>query len=98
MGTARSIASIIATSMGSGTKILAKTWWAIRKGRGEVKKGARTFYDTLVASGIPSEEAKEIAVAYAEPAWELLSVRNLIRLAIESDGGEVPPLFYNLTA
>ncbi|MGY5871341.1 MAG: hypothetical protein RTV72_03760 [Candidatus Thorarchaeota archaeon] len=86
MGTARSIASIIATSMGGGSKLLAKTWWSIRKGRGEVKKAARTFYNTLVKSGIPKEDAKEIALAYAKPAWELLSIRNLIRMAMESDG------------
>ncbi|MFW9844959.1 MAG: hypothetical protein ACFFEV_10315 [Candidatus Thorarchaeota archaeon] len=82
MGKARSIASIIATSMGGGSKILAKTWWAIRKGRGEVKKAARTFYNTLLAHGIPREEARAITVAYAKPAWELLSVRNLIRIAM----------------
>jgi len=90
VGTARSIASIIATSMGGGSKVLAKTWWAIRKGRGEVKKGAKTFYITLLKAGIPREEAKQITVAYAEPAWELLSVRNLIRMAIEAEDGEVP--------
>lgn len=85
MGNARSITSIILTSMSGGSKILAKTWWAIRKGRGEVKKSARTFYNELVASGIPREEAKEITVAYAKPGWEVLSVRNLIRMAIEMD-------------
>lgn len=85
MSNARSITSIILTSMSGGSKILAKTWWAIRKGRGEVKKSAKTFYNTLVASGIPREDAKEITVAYAKPAWELLSVRNLIRMAIEMD-------------
>lgn len=94
MGTARSIASIIATSMGGGSKLLAKTWWSLRKGRGEVKKAARTFYNTLVASGIPREDAKEISIAYAKPAWEILSVRNLIRMAIESEGSEVPPFFF----
>jgi len=85
VGTARSITSIILTSMGGGSKILAKTWWAIKKGRGEVKKSASTFYNELVESGIPREDAKEITVAYAKPAWELLSVRNLIRMAIEMD-------------
>jgi len=82
---ARSITSIILTSMGGGSKILAKTWWAIRKGRGEVKKSARIFYKALVASGIPREDAKEITVAYAKPGWDVLSVRNLIRMAIEMD-------------
>jgi len=83
VGKARSIASIIATSMGGGSKLLAKTWWSIRKGRGMVKNGAREFYKTLVKSGIPREEAREITIAYAKPAWELLSVRNLIRMAMD---------------
>ncbi len=91
MGTAKSIASIIVTATSGGTKILAKTMWSIRKGRGEVKKSARTFYKTLVASGIPSEDAKEIAVAYAKPAWELLSVRGLIRMAMEMDSNGSSP-------
>ena len=85
MGKARSIASIIATSMGGGSKLLAKTWWSIRKGRGIVKNGAREFYNTLLKSGIPREEAKEITVAFAKPAWELLSVRNLIKMAMEEE-------------
>ena len=85
MGKARSIASIIATSMGAGSKLLAKTWWSIRKGRGEVKKGAREFYKTLVEHGIPREDAKEITVAYAKPAWELLSIRNIIQMAMNGD-------------
>ena len=85
MGKARSIASIIATSMGGGSKLLAKTWWSIRKGRGEVKKAAKTFYNTLIKAGIPREEAKAITVAYAKPAWEILSVRNLIRMVMEGE-------------
>ena len=88
MGKARSIVSIIATSMGGGSKLLAKTWWSIRKGRGIVKIGAREFYRTLVQSGIPREEARAITIAYAKPAWDLLSVRNLIKMAMEMDGRE----------
>ena len=83
VGSARSIASIILSSMGGGSKLLAKTWWAVRKGRGEVKKSARTFYNTLLKSGIPREDARELAVAYAQPAWELLKIRSLIKLAME---------------
>jgi len=83
VGKARSIASIIATSMGGGSKLLAKTWWSLRKGRGEVKKAAKTFYNTLISHGIPREEARQITVAYAKPAWEILSVRNLIRMAMD---------------
>jgi hypothetical protein len=71
--------------MGGGSKLLAKTWWAVRKGRGQVKKSARTFYNGLLKSGIPREDAKQIAIAYAQPAWEILQVRNLIKLAMEMD-------------
>jgi hypothetical protein len=85
VGTARSIGSIILTSIGGGSKLLTKTWWAIRKGRNEVKKSARAFYNTLKESGIPEEDAKEIAVAYAKPAYEILTVRNLIKLATQMD-------------
>jgi hypothetical protein len=91
---ARSIATIVAASMGGGSKLLAKTWWSLRKGRGEVKKAAKTFYNTLVEHGIPQEEAKEITVAYAKPAWEILSVRNLIKMAIEADGDMVPSFLF----
>ena len=94
MGKAKSIASIIATSMGGGSKLLAKTWWSLRSGRGEVKKAAKTFYNTLIAHGIPREEAREITVAYAKPAWEILSVRNLIKMAIEADGETAPSFLF----
>ncbi len=94
MGKARSIASIVATSMGGGSKLLAKTWWSLRKGRGEVKKAAKTFYNTLISHGIPREEARQITIAYAKPAWEILSVRNLIRMAIEADGETAPSFLF----
>lgn len=94
MGKAKSIASIVATSMGGGSKLLAKTWWSLRKGRGEVKKAAKTFYNTLISHGIPREEARQITIAYAKPAWEILSVRNLIRMAIEADGETAPSFLF----
>ena len=77
--------------MGSGTKLLTKTWWAVRKGRKEVKKGAREFYKILRENGIPEVDAKEIAVAYARPAWEILSVSNLIKMAMEMDNSNSSP-------
>jgi hypothetical protein len=83
LGKVRSIGSIILTSIGGGTKLLAKTWWSVRKGRNEVKKSAREFYKTLRIGGIPEENAKEITLAYARPAWEMLSVTNLIKMAME---------------
>lgn len=80
MGTARSIASITGTSIGSGSKLLFKVWWSLRKGRAEVKKGAKAFYKTLRANGIPQEEAKQIAIAFAKPAWEVLSIRGILQM------------------
>ena len=85
MHKARSIATIIAASMGGGSKLLAKTWWSLRKGRGEVKKAAKTFYNTLVSHGIPREEARAITLAYAKPAWEILSIRNIIRMVMNGE-------------
>lgn len=85
MGTARSIASITATAIFSGSKLLVKVWWAIRKARGEVKKSASTMYRTLVKEGIPDEMAREITVSYAQPGWELLRFRNLMKLVEQID-------------
>jgi hypothetical protein len=93
VGTARSIGSIILTSIGGGSKLLTKTWWAVRKGRNEVKKSARAFYVTLREVGIPEEDAKEIAVAYAKPAYDILTIRRLIKLATEmSDTSSSKPI------
>ena len=85
MGTARAIGSIVLTSIGGGSRLLTRTWWALRKGRAEVKNSARTFYKTLREAGIPDEDARAIAVAYAQPAFEILKIRNLIRMAMEMD-------------
>ena len=89
MGTARSIASITGTAIGGGSKLLVKVWWSLRRGRGLVKKGAKEFYNTLVKAGIPREDAKEIALAYAQPAWELLSIRGIFRIIREVDGVDI---------
>lgn len=83
MGTARSIASLVWTAFSGGSKLLVKSYMAIRRGRNEVKKSARVMYKELVKEGIPTEDAKEIAVAYAKPAWEVLHMRKLIALAME---------------
>ncbi len=83
MGKVRSIGSIILTSMGGGTKLLAKTWWAVRKGRKEVKKASEEFYKTLRGAGIAEDIAKDITLAYAGPAWEMLKVTNLIKIAMD---------------
>ena len=91
MGIARSIGSVIVTGIGGGTKLLAKTWLALRRGRNEVRNSARIFYKTLRNSGIPEEEAREITVAYAQPAYEILKIRSLLKMAMEmSDSGTSP--------
>lgn len=97
MGTARSIASITGTALGGGSKLLFKVWWSLRKGRAEVKRGAKTFYKSLREYGIPEEEAKQIAVSYAQPAWEVLSIRGIFRLVRELDeDNEIPAMPFGL--
>lgn len=96
MGTARSIASITGTAIGGGSRLLVKVWWALRKGRGQVKKAAKTFCETLVQAGIPREEAREIAIAYAKPAWEILSIRGIFRMIREVEGVDIPEIPFGL--
>ena len=85
MGTTRSIAAITGASIGGGSKLLFKVWWSLRKGRAEVKKGAKAFYKTLRANGIPQEDARQIAIAFAKPAWEVLSIRGIMRMVRNLD-------------
>jgi hypothetical protein len=96
VGLARSIASITGTAVGSGSKLLVKVWWALRKGRGQVKAGAKTFYNTLVKAGIPREDAREIALAYAAPAWEILSIRGIFRMIRDVEGVDFPDMPFGL--
>ena len=97
MGTARSIASITGTAIGGGSKLLFKVWRSLRKGKSEVKRGARKFYKTLREHGIPEEEAKQITIAYAEPAWEMLSIRGVFRMIRELDEyNEIPAMPFGI--
>ena len=97
MGTARSIVSITGTAVGSGSKLLFKVWRSLRKGRSEVKKGAKTFYKTLREYGIPEEDAKQLAIAYAKPAWEVLSIRGIMRMVQDMDQtGEIPMMPFGI--
>ncbi|MHA1638224.1 MAG: hypothetical protein ACTSUO_01805 [Candidatus Thorarchaeota archaeon] len=82
---AREVASLVWTAMSGGTKLAAKTLLSIRRGKGQVKKGSRLFYKTLIESGIPKENALAIAKSYATPGYEMLSIRNLIRMARDLD-------------
>ncbi len=93
MGTARAIGSIVLTGIGGGSRLLTRTWWALRKGRAEVRKSARTFYKTLREAGIPDEDARAIAVAYAQPAYDILRLRSLIRMAMEMSESDSSPSF-----
>lgn len=91
MGTVRSIASMTGTAIGGGSKLLFKTWWSLRKGKAEVKKGAKVFYKTLRQNGIPEEKARQITRAFAKPAWEILSIRGIFRMVRElEEDNEIP--------
>ncbi|MFW9976216.1 MAG: hypothetical protein ACFFDQ_13175 [Candidatus Thorarchaeota archaeon] len=93
MGTVRSIAALTGTAFGGGSKLLFKTWWSLRKGKSEVKKGAKVFYKTLRQNGIPKEEARQITIAFAKPAWEILSIRRIFRMVRELDeDNEIPTM------
>ncbi len=77
---ARSIGSLVWTAVTGGTKILVKFLWVLRRSRGKVKEGARYFYQELLDSGIPREDAILITEAYMKPTLEMLKVRNMIKL------------------
>ncbi|MBD3405360.1 MAG: hypothetical protein GF411_04375 [Candidatus Lokiarchaeota archaeon] len=77
MGTARLLASAIS----GGFKMMAKAYMAIRRGKGQVKDGAKTFYEKLQEQGIPQDVAKEITSMYTESGMEFLSIRKMMQLA-----------------
>ncbi len=56
---------------------------SVRRARGQVKKGSKKFYETLVDAGLPKDEAHQISEAFASPAMELLSIRNMVNMARE---------------
>lgn len=97
MRTAKSIASITGTAIGGGSKLLFKVWWSLRKSRSEVKKGAKEFYKKLRENGIPQENAREIAIAFARPAWELLTIRGIFRMVrMMDESNEIPMLPFGI--
>lgn len=85
---AREIASLVWIATSGGTKLAVKTLLSMRRGKGLVKKGSRQFYKILIESGIPKDDALAIAKSYATPGYEMLSIRNLIRMAREMDKAE----------
>ncbi len=80
---ARAIGSIIWTSLTGGTKMLAKMYMMLRRGRSIVKKGSRTFYRSLIEYGLPEDFAEEIVYSYASPGLEMLKIRNIIKMVQE---------------
>jgi len=66
-----------------GTRLLAKTYSAMRRGRGVVKRGSRVFMKTLIDMGVPESHAKAITRAFVEPSKQFLTIRNLLKLASE---------------
>jgi hypothetical protein len=89
--------SITGTAIGSGSKLLFKIWRELRKGKSEVKKGAKQFYKTLREYGIPQEDARQIAVAFAKPAYEILSIRGIMRMVREIDeDNEIPMMPFGI--
>ena len=77
---ARAIGSIIWSSLTGGTRILAKLYMSMRRGRGLVKKGSKAFYRSLIEYGIPEDFAREITGSYARPGMEMLKLRNIIKM------------------
>jgi hypothetical protein len=91
------MASITGTALGGGSKLLFKIWRSFHKGRGEVKKGAKAFYKILRENGIPQENARQITIAFAKPAWEILTVRGIFRLVRKLDeDNEIPAMPFGL--
>ena len=81
--TARAIGSIIWTSITGGTKILTKLLLVLRRSRGQVKKSAKTFYNTMLEYGVPRDVALDVTSSYASPGLEMLKVRNIIKMVRE---------------
>ena len=89
--------SITGTAIGSGSKLLFKIWRELRKGKSEVKKGAKQFYKTLREYGIPQEDARQIAVAFAKPAYEILSIRGIMRMVrVIDEDNEIPMMPFGI--
>ena len=78
---ARAIASITWTAVTGGTKVAVRMLMSIRRAKGQVKRGSKRFYKTLFDAGIPKDEAHQISEAFASPAMELLSIRNIVNMA-----------------
>jgi hypothetical protein len=77
---ARSIGSIIWVLMTSGTKGFTKLYFSLRSSKGIVKKGARSFYSSLLSAGIPEDAARIITSAYSKPGIEMLKIRNIMKM------------------
>jgi hypothetical protein len=68
-----------------GTKLFVKGFVAIFFAKRKVKKGRKRMEKHLIESGIPRDTAREIADSYASIGNEVLSIRNLYKMAREFD-------------
>ncbi|MFW9907872.1 MAG: hypothetical protein ACFFEF_04795 [Candidatus Thorarchaeota archaeon] len=80
---ARSIGSIMFTSMKDGTKLLIKLLLVLRKSRRTVKRSSKQFYRTLRDSGIPEDFAREMTYAYTAPGLQMLKMGSLLKIVQE---------------
>ncbi len=80
-------ARLVFDAVAGGSKLLVKTYAALRRGRGQVKTARKLFYSSLVELGVPKDDAAEVAEIYASIGLQILSVRKLIGLArsLQSD-------------
>ncbi len=79
------VARLIWDAVSGGTKLFVRSYWAIRRARGQVKKSRKAFEKLLTQSGVPEDAAERLADTYASPALEVLSVRKMMELAREFD-------------
>ncbi|TFG08704.1 hypothetical protein EU538_06630 [Candidatus Thorarchaeota archaeon] len=79
------VARLIWNAVSGGTKLLVKSYWAVRRAKGRVKKSKKDFCRILTQAGLPKEAAERLADTYAAPGLEVLSVRKMIELAREFD-------------
>ena len=82
---ARSILSLVKTTITGGTKLLVKSFLAITGAKRRVKKGKKIMEKNLVKFGLPRETASEIADSYASIGNEFLSIRKIIKMARNFD-------------
>ncbi|NHJ13164.1 MAG: hypothetical protein EAX95_05770 [Candidatus Thorarchaeota archaeon] len=76
----REVASIVWTAISGSTKLLAKTTASVLSGKMRVRSAKSTFKKRLKTYGLPVEMVEDLAVLYALPGKQMLSIRYLIGL------------------